>query len=92
MTVVLGYGGPAGAGNQGDTNKDAVGYAIVQHEDLSLDHSKRLSKKESQRRGGVVRGEIGGPKYLERPMLEAANGLEARLGEAIGKAIEDAVK
>lgn len=93
MTVVLGYGGPVGVGNQGgETNKEAVNYAIVQHEDMSLDHSKILSKKESKRRGGVVWGEIGGPKYLEVPMLEAVNGMEARLGAKIQKGIEDAAK
>lgn len=37
--VVLGFGGPAGAGNlDGDTNSEDVGYAVVQHEDLTLRH------------------------------------------------------
>lgn len=92
MTVTLGYGGPVGVGNQGgETNREAVNYAVVQHEDIDLNHAKALSKKESRRRGGVVWGEIGGPKYLEIPMLEAVNGMEARLGAMIQKGIEDAV-
>lgn len=92
MTVVLGYGGPVGVGNQGDTNKEPVNYAIVQHEDFSLSHQKVLSKKESARRGGSVTGDIGGPKYLEIPMLEAVNGMEARLGARIKRGIEDAAR
>lgn len=89
IVVELGYGGPAGAGNHGgETNKEHVGYAIVQHEDLSLDHSKLLSKKESKRRGGVVWGEIGGAKYLERPVLDAAKDLEVRLGRRMKQELE----
>lgn len=89
IVVELGYGGPAGAGNHGgETNKEHVGYAIVQHEDLSLDHSKRLSAKESKRRGGVVWGEIGGPKYLENPVLDAAKDLEVRLGRQLKRELE----
>ena len=40
MTVTLGFGGPAGIGNQGgESNEDRVGYAIVQHEVLTYDHT-----------------------------------------------------
>ena len=38
--VVLGFGGPAGIG----TNKEAVGYAIVQHEHLEFKHSHGEAK------------------------------------------------
>lgn len=34
----MGYGGPAGIGNLGETNKSAVGYAIVQHEEMDFHH------------------------------------------------------
>jgi len=35
----LGFGGPAGSGNQGgETNREDVGYAIVQHENLDFAH------------------------------------------------------
>lgn len=34
----------------------------------------------------------GEKKFLESAMLEAANGMEARVAEAIGKAIEDEVR
>ncbi len=40
LGVTLGYGGPAGIGNVGgETNDKAVGYAIVQHEELSYAHT-----------------------------------------------------
>ena len=32
QTVTLGFGGPAGIGNQGETNKTEVGYALYVHE------------------------------------------------------------
>lgn len=35
---------------------------------------------------------VGKAKFLEDPMLEAVNGMEARLGVRIQKGIEDAVK
>lgn len=92
IVVVMGYGGPVGIGNQGETNDKAVNYAIIQHEDLSLNHSKMLSKKESARRGGVIWGEIGGPKYLEKPVLAAERGMEARLRARIKKGLEDAAR
>ena len=39
VTVTLGFGGPAGSGNQGgETNKTDVGYAIIVHENLSARH------------------------------------------------------
>lgn len=38
--VVLGYGGPAGIGNVGgETNREAVGYAVVQHENTDYRHT-----------------------------------------------------
>ena len=93
VVVTLGYGGPSGSGNHGgETNKKDVGYAIVQHEDLDLDHSKVLSKKEGQRRGGVVWGAIGKAKYLEDPMLSAVSGMEERLANGIAKGIDDAAR
>ena len=38
LEVTLGFGGPAGIGNQGNTNKGDVGYAIVQHENTDYSH------------------------------------------------------
>lgn len=38
QTVTLGFGGPAGIGNQGETNQTEVGYAIFVHENLSALH------------------------------------------------------
>ena len=38
LTVTIGYGGPAGSGNQGDTNSVDVGYAVLVHENLTAHH------------------------------------------------------
>ena len=38
LTVFAGFGGPAGAGNQGQSNSKAVGYAVYVHEDLTTFH------------------------------------------------------
>ena len=38
LTATLGFGGPAGIGNQGDTNHVDVGYALTVHEDLDAHH------------------------------------------------------
>lgn len=45
-TVVdVGFGGPAGSGNHGgETNPDDVGYALIQHEDLTLNHTVGQAK------------------------------------------------
>lgn len=54
ITVTLGYGGAAEA------------YAVVQHEDLSLNHPNG-----------------GGPKYLERPLLEHGKTLLADMADEL---------
>lgn len=38
LRVEMGFGGPAGVGNQGSTNAVAVGYAIYVHERLDVHH------------------------------------------------------
>lgn len=38
IEIELGFGGVAGSGNQGSTNKEDVGYAIRVHEDLNAYH------------------------------------------------------
>lgn len=43
--VDIGYGGPAGSGNiGGETNDKDVGYAIIQHEDLTFFHTVGQAK------------------------------------------------
>lgn len=45
LEVFLGYGGPAGIGNvQGESNDEEVGYAVVQHEELSYRHTTGEAK------------------------------------------------
>lgn len=39
ITTTLGYGGPAGIGNQGPTNREDVGYAVRQHENPNYKHT-----------------------------------------------------
>lgn len=38
ISVEMGFGGPAGTGNLGETNKQDVGYALPVHENLSAHH------------------------------------------------------
>lgn len=38
LSVTMGFGGPAGSGNLGETNKEDVGYAVIQHEGLNFQH------------------------------------------------------
>lgn len=44
ISVTIGFGGPAGAGNQGETNPEAVGYAVYVHEDLTARHTVGQAK------------------------------------------------
>lgn len=45
VTVELGFGGVAGAGNQdGETNDQPVGYAVYVHEDLTAHHTVGQAK------------------------------------------------
>lgn len=73
VTVVLGFGGAASA------------YAIAVHEHLS-DHSPR-SWRVAEAAGRPVRFSPGGPKYLERPLVEAAKHLAAHIGDRIRAAL-----
>lgn len=43
--VDIGFGGPSGSGNHGgETNSKDVGYAIIQHEDLTFFHTVGQAK------------------------------------------------
>ncbi len=44
FSAEVGFGGPAGSGNQGDTNKEDVGYAVRVHEDLTSHHTVGQAK------------------------------------------------
>lgn len=45
IVVEVGYGGPAGSGNQGnETNSEDVGYAVYVHEDMSAHHTVGQAK------------------------------------------------
>ncbi len=39
LKATMGYGGPAGVGNVGETNSTAVGYAVLQHEREDYRHT-----------------------------------------------------
>jgi hypothetical protein len=72
ITVVLSYGGPA------------MPYAMAIHEHLS-EHSP-YSWRVAEQKGSGVHFKIGGPKYLERPVLEAAPGFTDRVAaDAVAK-------
>lgn len=44
VSVVLGFGGPAGSGNSGESNTEDVGYATYVHEDLGANHAVGQAK------------------------------------------------
>jgi len=58
VDVEAGFGGPAGAGNRGETNPEDVGYALIVHEDLTAHHAvgqaKYLEAPLNRRRSGVT--------------------------------------
>ncbi len=55
--VSMGFGGPAGVGNQGETNKKAVGYAVYVHENLTAHHTvgeaKYIERPLNEARAGM---------------------------------------
>ena len=89
IEVILGFGGPAGIGNQGETNKDDVGYAVYVHEDLTASHEKKLSKKEAAKRGSAF-GDIGEAKFLEKAIMAAAPGFAERVAADAREELERA--
>jgi len=59
VSIVLGFGGPAGSGNHaGQTNPEDVGYAVWVHERVEVHHpvgqAKFLETAIQQRSGGVA--------------------------------------
>lgn len=44
IEVMIGFGGPAGTGNRGETNTEDVGYAVYVHEDLTAHHTVGQAK------------------------------------------------
>lgn len=67
VSVTCGFGGNAGVGNvAGESNAEAVNYAVYVHEDLSKRHEPPYGK------GGQA-------KFLETPLLELAPNLEHKL-------------
>lgn len=44
VSVDLGYGGPAGRGNLGASNREPVGYAVIVHEKLNVHHTVGQAK------------------------------------------------
>jgi hypothetical protein len=71
VKVTLGYGGPAGIGNQGgDTNQKDVGYAVHVHENPDAWHRPPTQWK-----------------YLEQPMKDAEKEIVKDLGEDIDDAL-----
>lgn len=72
VLVLAGFGGPAGAGNQGETNAPTkknptgdVGYAVYVHEDLTAHHT------------------VGQAKFLETPFMRRLSGFGERIAARI---------
>lgn len=73
--VQLGFGGVAGSGNRGETNSTDVGYAVIQHQDCSLNHLKR------QPGGGLAA--VGRCKYLDIHVRQAKRRLPRRIAREV---------
>lgn len=58
VTVAMGFGGPAGTGNLGESNAEDVGYAVYVHENMEAHHpigqSKFLETAAKQRTEGMA--------------------------------------
>lgn len=58
VVVEMGFGGPAGSGNMGESNPEDVGYAVYVHEDLAASHTvgqaKYLEAPLNRRRPGFA--------------------------------------
>ncbi len=72
LEVTMGYGGPAGTGNQGESNTVNVGYAVPQHENEEYKHT------------------VGGPKYLERPLMAKVPTLATDIASEVLQEIQTA--
>jgi hypothetical protein len=77
IEVTLGFGGPAGAGNLGETNTEEVGYALIQHEGIDFHHpgvgeAKYLEKQMNEDIPGMA--ERIGAEVERRLEREAARG------------------
>ena len=87
----LGFGGPAGAGNQNETNSEAVGYAVIVHEGYEGGMGYRTMGTASRSgatyytsvryAGGPRPGGVGRRKFLTLAVQEN----ERRVVEIIGK-------
>ena len=65
----FGFGGPAGSGNVGETNRENVGYAIVQHENPSYRHpvgSYKYLEKPANAWIGVAAKNIAARVHLDK--------------------------
>lgn len=80
ITVVLGYGGPAAGFLGEDGAEREVGYALIQHEDLSLNHARPEHEGEGNRPGQA--------KYLSTPLRNRA----PQVPDDIAKSMRRAMK
>lgn len=99
ISVTLGFGGPAGTGNQGETNKKDCGYAFIVHENPRAGKTGGLPPSSSP--GAIVArtfgtgryqrkhyAQVGQWKYLEIPLLAAQPKIKAVIAGAVGEAFE----
>lgn len=80
--VVLGYGGPAAGFLGEDGAEREVGYALIQHEDLSLNHFRPEHEGEGNRPGQA--------KYLSTPLRKRARTLPDTVAAHLRRAIKRA--
>jgi len=91
IVVRFGFGGPAGIGNQGETNKEEVGYALYIHENPRAGKTGGVSpsgKKYARTKGGKAQwSTIGGWKYLTKAVKMSRKQVRDHLARAYNKAV-----
>lgn len=92
MFVRVGFGGPAGSGNRGESNKVQVGYAVRVHEDLEVFGKSPGGGSRNTGRGavrkGVKRTFVGQAKYLEVPFNQRKKAMVDRIGRRFMNALK----
>ncbi|MCK5640807.1 MAG: hypothetical protein KAJ19_08420 [Gammaproteobacteria bacterium] len=84
FVLTMGFGGPAGKGNLGETNNEDVGYAVIIHENPRAGKTGGLSPSNKKYK---TWSKVGGWKYLERPLKK----WRPKITKAIVRAVDKGV-
>ena len=100
VSVLLGFGGPAGSGNRGESNDEDVGYAVRVHEDIStfglspgggMRGGRAGERGDEAEQGRTGRTYVGRAKYLEIPALEQARKITQNMARWVSRQLRKAL-